>query len=94
MGTSARRELAASIGSLTRWAAVTSKDSRTEALAPARQGRRKRLETQADPDGLLSPKELDLAVDRLQRAHYRRMALASVAARVGSRPTRQKRPTA
>lgn len=74
----AQRELAASIGSLTRWSRVTSKEDRSAALAPAREARRRQWERQADPDGVLPPDELDAAVERLKKAHYRRMALASV----------------
>ena len=72
-----QRALAASIGSLTRWSRVQSREARAEALAPARAARRRQWEQQADPDGVLSPDELAAAVDRLRRAHYRRMALAS-----------------
>ncbi|MDP9799377.1 hypothetical protein J2S43_007889 [Catenuloplanes nepalensis] len=38
---------------------------------------------QADPDGILTPDELAAAVDRLKKAHYRRMALRSAQARSG-----------
>lgn len=77
----AQRELAASLGSLTRWSRVTTKQARTDALAPARAARQRSWEQQADPDGVLPPAELAAAVDRLKRAHYRRMALASAARR-------------
>ncbi|OKI52877.1 hypothetical protein [Micromonospora sp. CB01531] len=73
----AQRQLSAAIGSLTRWSRVNSQEERTAALAPAREARRRQWERQADPDGVLSPDELAAAVDRLKRAHYRRMALES-----------------
>ncbi|MFC4146579.1 hypothetical protein ACFO0M_09960 [Micromonospora mangrovi] len=56
---------------------MNSQEQRTEALAPARAARQKQWERQADPAGVLSADELAAAVDRLKKAHYRRMALAS-----------------
>lgn len=83
MATDTQRALAASIGSLTRWSRVHGSDARRDQLAPARTGRRNRLEAQAQAEAgrPLTPVELDEAVDRLRRAHYRRMALASAKAR-------------
>ena len=83
MATEAQRSLAAGIGSLTRWSRVHGDTARRAALRPARDGRRKRLEQQAmDQAGReLTPAELAAAVDALQRAHYKRMALASAAKR-------------
>ncbi|GLH97385.1 hypothetical protein [Phytohabitans aurantiacus] len=72
-----QHRLASAIGSLTRWSRVNSRDARTAALAPARAAMRRRWEAEADPDGVLSPNELEAAVKRLQAAHMRRMALAS-----------------
>ena len=83
MASPAQRQLAASIGSLTRWSRVTSREARTAALAPARTARQRQWERQADPDGVLGPEELAAAVQRLKTAHYRRMALASAKARSG-----------
>ncbi|GGM13980.1 hypothetical protein [Micromonospora yangpuensis] len=77
----AQRELAAAVGSLTRWSRVTSKDARKDALAPARAARQKQWERRADPDGTLSPEELAAAVARLKAAHIRRMAMASARSR-------------
>jgi hypothetical protein len=77
----AQRALAASVGSLTNWSRLTSPEARRAATEAARAGRRRSLERQADPDGVLSPEELAAAVDRLRRAHYRAMALASARAR-------------
>lgn len=82
----AQRSLAAAIGSFTYWSRITSPEARRAANQPARDARRRALEQQADPDGVLPPDELAAAVDRLKRAHYRRMALASAQAR--SRTTR------
>ena len=73
----AQRELAASLGSLINWSRKTSPEARRDATQPARDARRRNLERQADPDGLLPPDELAAAVGRLKRAHMRRMALAS-----------------
>ncbi|MEV6693392.1 hypothetical protein AB0M35_18170 [Micromonospora sp. NPDC051196] len=75
-----QRSLAGSIGVLHRWARTTSED-RAAALRPANEGRRRSLEQQADPEGVLSPDELAAAVDRLQRAHMRKASLASAKAR-------------
>ncbi|GAB3856722.1 hypothetical protein GCM10029963_53570 [Micromonospora andamanensis] len=76
-----QRQLAAGIGALHRWSRIHSAEGRAAGTAPAREARRRRLEQQADPDGLLSPKELEAAVDRLSRAHMRKAALASAKAR-------------
>ncbi|MBX7264955.1 hypothetical protein KIF24_02040 [Micromonospora sp. Llam7] len=75
-----QRSLAGAIGVLHRWARTTS-EQRTAALGPANEGRRRRLEQQADPEGVLSPEDLAAAVDRLRRAHMRKAALASAKAR-------------
>lgn len=79
----AQRSLAASIGSLTNWSRLTTPEARREKNAPARAAMQRKWEQQADPDGVLSPEELAAAVDRLKRAHYRRMALASAKKRAG-----------
>jgi hypothetical protein len=75
------RKLVGSIGGLTTWSRLNSPDARRAATAPARAARQRSWERQADPDGNLPPFELAAAVDRLKRAHYRRMALASAQAR-------------
>lgn len=85
----AQRSLAASIGSLTNWSRLTSPEARRAATATARAAMRSKWEREADPDGVLPPKELEAAVDRLKKAHYRRMALASARARSGRRATDQ-----
>lgn len=81
----AHRSLIASHASLTRWAGVNSPEARRAATAPATAGRRRKWELQADPDGVLPPDELDAAVDRLKKAHFRLMALRSAQARAGRR---------
>lgn len=81
MASQAQRELAASIGSLTRWSRVHGAEARREATAPARAARQKKWELEADPEGVLSPEDLEAAVGRLKKAHYRRMALASAKTR-------------
>jgi hypothetical protein len=77
----AQRQLAASLGSLTNWSRKTSAEARRNGTQAARDARRARFEAEADPTGELPPDELAAAVQRLQRAHMRRMALASAASR-------------
>lgn len=79
--TPAQRSLAGTIGVMTRWSRVNTKAGRTDALAAARDGRRRKLERQADPFGELAPEELAAAVVRLRAAHQARMTLASAQAR-------------
>lgn len=78
------RQLIASMGGLSCWARRPNPTARREAMAPAREGMRKKLEQQADPEGRMSPEDLAVAVDNLRRAHMRRIALASAKARRGS----------
>jgi len=77
----AHRSLIASRAALTRWAGVNSPEARRAATAPATAGRRRKWEIRADPDGVLSPDELDAAVERLRLAHYRLMGLRSAQSR-------------
>lgn len=79
----AQRSLAASAGALVQWSRVTSPEDRRAKTAPARAAMRRKWEQQADPEGTLPPDEREAAVNRLRRAHYRRMALASARARAG-----------
>lgn len=72
-----QRSLAGAIGSLTRWSRITSPEARRAATAAAQAGRRRAWERKADPDGVLPPAELDLAVERLKKAHMQTMALKS-----------------
>lgn len=71
------RILIAGVGGLTRWAKATSPEARRAGTAKARETRRRNLERQADPEGVLPADELAAAVTRLATAHMRRMALAS-----------------
>lgn len=79
MASPAQRQLAAAVGSLTRWSRVHGVDARRTATQAARDGMRSKLATQAIEEAgrELTGDELDEAVERLRRAHYRRMALAS-----------------
>lgn len=77
----AHRKLIASRASLTRWAGVNSPEARRAALAPAQAGRRRKWEEKADPDGVLPPDELELAVERVKKAHFRLMQLRSAQVR-------------
>jgi hypothetical protein len=86
MATPAQRQLAAAIGSLTRWSRIHGTDARRNATQAMRDGRRRKLEAQAIAEAgrELSGDELDEAVGRLRKAHYRRMALASSRARAST----------
>lgn len=91
------RQLIASIGAHTRWAKTPSPDARRSALAPANAARRSQWEKEADPDGVLSPAELAVAVEHVRKRHFRRMALASAEKRRGKRSpkkpsSRERRP--
>ena len=57
--TPAQRSLAASQGSLINWSRRTSPEARRQATEAARAARRRNLERQADPEGVLSPEELE-----------------------------------
>lgn len=78
-----QRSLIASVAANTRWSRVNSPEARRAATEAARAARRSKWEQQADPDGVLSPGELEAAVARLKTAHYRRMQLRSAQARAG-----------
>lgn len=81
--TSAQRSLASSAAALRRWAGANSPEARRAGTQAARDAQRSKWARQVDPDGTLSPAELAAAVERLQRAHQRRMTLASAQARSG-----------
>lgn len=87
MASPAQRQLAASIGSLTRWSRVHGPDARRAQLAPARAARAKAWRDQAIANGAVTEDEITEAVGRLKSAHFRRMALASAAARRRTRRT-------
>lgn len=73
----AQRSLAAAVGSLTNWSRKTSPAAREAAMAPVQIGLARSWERKADPEGVLPPDELALAVARIKKAHYRLMALKS-----------------
>lgn len=77
------RVLVAQIAARSRWAKT---QDRTQATARARGGLRARFEREADPDGVLTPTELDYRVDQLMRAHMLRMSLK---AKQGRRKARE-----
>jgi hypothetical protein len=66
------------MGAHLKWANVT---DRAAALAPARRGFRARLARDADPDGQLSPAQLDAKVEQLFQAHMALMTLRSAQSR-------------
>lgn len=78
---SSTRSLAATIGSLTRWAGVHGADARREALAPARQGLQRKWEQKAIELGAKTPDEITESADRLRRAHCLRAAARSAEVR-------------
>ena len=81
----AQRKLIAARAANTRWAGVNSPEARRAATAAATAGRRRKWEQQADPDGVLPPDELDAAVERLKKAHFKLLALRSSQARAARR---------
>jgi hypothetical protein len=75
---SSDRSLAARIAAAERWGRA--KDRSAETL-PARTGLLRKFEREADPDGDLSPQELERRVASLMQAHMLRMSLAAKRAR-------------
>lgn len=66
------RVLAAQIAAAERWGRTA---DRTAATAPARAGLRAKFAREVDPEGRLSPAEVERRVDSLMRAHMLRMSL-------------------
>lgn len=85
--TPAERSTQAQIAALTRWGTT---GDRSAATTAARRGLRARFEREADPDGTLTPDELERRVDALQRAHMLRMSLKAQKARREAREARQR----
>lgn len=81
MASPAQRQLAASIGSLSRWSRIHGATARAAQLAPARAARQRSWEQQAIEAGAVTAEEIAEAVARIKTTHYRRMALASAKAR-------------
>lgn len=80
------RSIQARIAASERWAKA--KD-RPAATAAARGGLRAKFEREADPDGTLTPEELEFRVQHLQKAHMLRMTLAAKKARRQARVARE-----
>jgi hypothetical protein len=78
MATESQRAMAASIGSLTRWAR---EPDRKAAMAPAKNGFDARFEREVDPNNELDPAERAIRAEKLKKAHMLRLALASAKAR-------------
>lgn len=72
------RFLHAQQASLTHWSQV---EDRAAAMQPLRDGFRRKLEREIDPDGRLAPQELERRVDMAQKAHMARMTRLAVKAR-------------
>lgn len=72
------RSLVARIAAAERWGRVTDRTTETQ---PARNGLRAKYARQIDPDGQLSPDQLEIRVDSLMHAHMLRMSLAAKRAR-------------
>lgn len=86
MATPAQRSLAAGTASLKRWSRIHGPVAREAATSKARAAVRSKWEQQVLDEARttgreLTQAEIDTAVDCLQRAHYKRMALASAAKR-------------
>jgi hypothetical protein len=81
----AERQLHARAASLANWARVP---DRAAAMAPLRDGFRRKLEREIDPDGVLDPVELARRVDMARRAH-----LAN-ASRIAAKKARERREAA
>ena len=79
------RSLHAQQASLTYWSQVP---DRAAAMRPLREGFTRKLEREVDPDGRLSPQELERRVEMARKAHMARMTRLAVKA---SRERAQKR---
>ncbi len=73
-----RQKLAASAAQLRRWAHEPDLRAATEAM---REGRRRKLENEVDPERRLPEHERARRADQLQRAHMREIAAKSAAVR-------------
>jgi hypothetical protein len=80
------RSLSARIAASERWAKTP---NRADATSAARSGLRARFEREADPDGTLTPEELEYRVGLLQKAHMLRMSLAAKKARRQAKEARE-----
>ncbi|GAB2964571.1 hypothetical protein [Saccharothrix stipae] len=78
----AQRTTRAKIAADISWAKCSDRSRRT---APAREASMARFEREVDPNGVMSPQARALAADSARRAYFRRLALASHAARRAKR---------
>lgn len=78
----AQRSAAARIAALERWAHV---DDPAAATAPARRAFLAKFEHAVDPDGTMAPAERARRAERLRKAHFARLALASARARAANK---------
>lgn len=76
MAINTTKAIAGRIGAYTRWA---KEPDRKAATAPARKGFRARFEREVDPEGKLSPAELDYRTNCAISAYMGRLALAKAA---------------
>ena len=76
------RATIAQIAAAERWGRTP---DRTAATAPARAGLRAKYAREVDPDGVLSPTELERRVDQLMKAHMLRMTRAAKRARAAKK---------
>lgn len=72
------RRLKAQIAAHESWARTDDRTARTE---PARRAFLKSFENDVDPDGVLHPAERARRAEHARKAHFRRLALRSAAAR-------------
>src|SRR4051812_46318107 len=72
------RRARAKVAAHTSWANTRDRSART---ARARAGLEAKFEREADPEGVLSPRQRAERADSLRKAHYARMALAAAKAR-------------
>lgn len=78
--TPTERRMAAQIANAVRWSRQSQSD-RKVATAPARRGLEAKWAKEIDPDGTMSPEELELRIESARKAHMLRMSLASAKAR-------------
>lgn len=76
--TPTERSMAAQVANHVRW---SREPDRKAATAPARKGLEAKWIAEIDPDGVLSPAELERRLRSARSAHMRRMSLASAKAR-------------
>ncbi len=81
-----QRRLVAQIGAHSRWSTVV---DRTAAMSPANDAREARWAQRVDPDGVMDPETLRKAIASARKAHYRRLALKSAAARRARKVARE-----